>query len=73
MDNKELYKQLLLKNSSLNSRRQFLKNCSLGIGGIALSNFLASCNTTTPKKYLYDSERALNPLAPIPPPGFANR
>ena len=72
MDNKELYKQLLLKNSSLNSRRQFLKNCSLGIGGIALSNFLASCNTTTPKKYLYDSERALNPLAPIPPPGFAN-
>ena len=52
MDNKELYNQLLLKNSSLNSRRQFLKNCSLGIGGIALSNFLASCNQTSPKKYL---------------------
>ena len=72
MDYKKLYQQLLLKNSSLNSRRHFLKNCTLGIGGIALSNFLSSCNTNSPKKYLYDNERALNPLAPIPPPGFAN-
>ena len=38
MDYKKLYQQLLLKNSSLNSRRHFLKNCTLGIGGIALSS-----------------------------------
>ncbi|MBL31006.1 MAG: hypothetical protein CMC81_07205, partial [Flavobacteriaceae bacterium] len=44
MDNKKLFRQLLLKSSSLSSRRHFLKNCTLGLGGIALSNFLSSCN-----------------------------
>ena len=52
----------------LNSRRHFLKECTLGLGGIALGSLLNSCAFTTPKAYDYTASRALNPMAPLAPP-----
>ena len=66
---RKIFNEFLLKNSSVNSRRHFLKNCTLGIGGMALSNFLTSCNTD--KSSLFNNSRSLNPLAPISPPNLA--
>ena len=52
----------------LNSRRHFLKECTLGLGGIALGSLLNSCSTPTSKGYDYTAARALNPMAPLAPP-----
>ncbi len=61
-----------LKSQSLASttRRHFIKDCALGLGGIALSSLMGAC---TSSKNNYDPllNRALNPLAPLPPPHFA--
>ena len=65
---RKIYNEFLLKHASVNSRRHFLKNCTLGIGGLALGNFLAGCSAD--KKGLSDSGRSLNPLAPLPPPNL---
>ena len=75
MDKKiKLFNEFLLKNASVNSRRHFLKNCTLGMGGIALSNFLSACNS---ENNLFKNNSSLNPLAPASPPdaahGQANR
>ncbi|HSH20059.1 MAG TPA: DUF1501 domain-containing protein, partial [Draconibacterium sp.] len=48
------------------TRRHFLKNCSLGLGGLVLSSFLSNCNLSsseTGNKILGMG----NPLAPKPP------
>ena len=64
----KLFNELMLKNASVNSRRHFLKNCTLGMGGMAFSNLLTNCSTD--KKSLFDNGRSLNPLAPISPPNL---
>ena len=68
MDKKtKLFNEFLLKNASVNSRRHFLKNCTLGMGGIALSNFLSACNS---ENNLLNNTSSLNPLAPASPPSL---
>ena len=63
----KLNKEFKKTNARFNTRRHFLKDCTLGLGGIALGSFLNSCkskNTT----FNYNANRDLNPLAPISPP-----
>jgi hypothetical protein len=68
MDKKiKLFNEFLLKNASVNSRRHFLKNCTLGMGGIALSNFLSACNS---ENNLLKDTSSLNPLAAASPPNL---
>ena len=70
MDNyKKLIQEQLLRNAQVNSRRHFLKDCTLGIGGLALGSFLQSCSPNSIPKNNYSTlERTLNPLAPLAPP-----
>ena len=69
MNNKmKLFDEFILKNASVNSRRHFLKNGTLGLGGMAFTNFLMSCSND--KKTFFNRSRSLNPLAPIPPPNL---
>ena len=69
MDN---LKRLLAENKEfearLNSRRHFLKDCTLGLGGIALGSLLNSCSFDQKKAYDYVASRSLNPMAPLAPP-----
>ncbi len=65
---RKIYNEFLLKHAFVNSRRHFLKNCTLGMGGMAFSNLLTNCSTD--KKSLFDNGRSLNPLAPISPPNL---
>ena len=51
----KLFNELVLKNASVNSRRHFLKNCTLGLGGIAFTNFLMSCSND--KKTFFNRSR----------------
>ena len=55
-------------NAKLNSRRHFLKECTLGIGGIALTSLLGSCNSGRESLSISNIERLLNPLSPSAPP-----
>jgi hypothetical protein len=55
-------------NAKLNSRRHFLKECTLGIGGIALTSLLGSCNSGRESLSISNTERLLNPLSPSAPP-----
>ena len=68
----DLLKRLLLENNELNaklnSRRHFLKECTLGLGGIALGSLLNSCANDQKRAYDYSANRALNPMAPLSPP-----
>ena len=69
MDNlKKLIRENKELEAQLNSRRHFLKECTLGLGGIALGSLLNSCNFDPRKAYDYNSARALNPMAPLAPP-----
>lgn len=51
-----------------NSRRHFLHNCTLGLGGIALGSLLNGCQKPQSGTPWYNEKRALNPLATLPPP-----
>ena len=69
MDNlKKLIRENKELEAQLNSRRHFLKECTLGLGGIALGSLLNSCNFDPRKAYDYTSARALNPMTPLAPP-----
>lgn len=70
MDNyKKLIQEQLLRNAQVNSRRHFLKDCTLGIGGLALGSFLQSCSPNSIPKNNYSTvQRTLNPLSPLAPP-----
>jgi len=48
------------------TRRHFIKNCSLGLGGLVLSSFLTDCNLLTPGKGNSVFQNG-NPLAPKAP------
>jgi hypothetical protein len=58
----DLLKRLLLENNELNaklnSRRHFLKECTLGLGGIALGSLLNSCANDQKRAYDYSANRA---------------
>ena len=66
-DIKKLYKEFKKSNARLNTRRHFLKECTLGLGGIALGSLLNSCSKKN-IQFNYNADRSLNPLAPISPP-----
>ena len=53
-------------NAKFNSRRHFLKDCTLGIGGIALGSILSSCFSDNKKIKIIKSHNPLNPLSPSP-------
>lgn len=69
-----LIQEMRLREAQSKTRRHFIRQCSAGMGGLALSGFLASCNSQTSplppqipaKRGL--SQRDLNPLAPLAPP-----
>ena len=65
-------KKLLAEQRDLkaqfNSRRHFLKDCTLGLGGLALGGFLNSCSNSIPKIPAYTTDRSLNPMAAMPAP-----
>ena len=66
-DIKKLHNEFKKTNARFNTRRHFLKDCTLGLGGIALGSFLNSCSTKN-ISFNYNADRSLNPLAPIAPP-----
>ena len=69
-----LVEELRLREAQSKTRRHFIRQCTTGMGGLALSGFLASCRfggKETPalaKAAGGLSERDLNPLATLPPP-----
>ena len=66
-DIKKLHEEYNQFSASLNSRRHFLRECTLGLGGIALGSLLGGCfNNKT--NHNYQASRALNPMAPLSPP-----
>jgi len=48
------------------TRRHFIKSCSLGLGGLALSSLLGTCGNTTQNRKIITGV-AGNPMAPKPP------
>ena len=67
VDINKLHNELKKSNARLNTRRHFIKECTLGLGGIALGSLLNSCSRNN-IKFNYNTDRSLNPLAPISPP-----
>ena len=65
---KKLLEEKNTANAKLNSRRHFLKDCTLGLGGIALSSLLGSCLSGKESLSISGTERLLNPLSPSAPP-----
>lgn len=70
-----LIEEMRLREAQSKTRRHFIRQCSAGMGGLALSGFLASCNNgnNVPVAPKYNStpatgHRDLNPLAPLAPP-----
>ena len=62
MDNvKKLLEERRVVEAKFNSRRHFIKDCSLGLGGIALGSFLNSCSTESEKIPAYTADRSMNP------------
>ena len=57
-----------LTEAQFNSRRHFIKDCTLGLGGLALGGLFNSCSTGTPKTPRYTLDRSLNPMAALPAP-----
>lgn len=49
--------------AKFNTRRHFLKQCTSGLGGIALGSLLGSCSSKSEKVSIEE-----NPFAPTPPP-----
>tara|TARA_Y100001980_G_C14531788_1_gene307841 strand:+ start:105 stop:1598 length:1494 start_codon:yes stop_codon:yes gene_type:complete len=64
---RKLHNEFKNSNARFNTRRHFLKECTLGLGGIALGSFLNSCSSEN-VSFNYNADRSLNPLAPIAPP-----
>lgn len=64
---KKLLNEYVLNQASINSRRHFLKDCTLGLGGIAFGSLLKSC-APSGSPNLFGGERTLNPLAPLSSP-----
>ena len=64
---RKLHNEFKISNARFNTRRHFLKECTLGLGGIALGSFLNSCSSKN-VSFNYNADRSLNPLAPIAPP-----
>tara|TARA_B100000886_G_scaffold113923_1_gene76620 strand:+ start:1139 stop:2632 length:1494 start_codon:yes stop_codon:yes gene_type:complete len=64
---RKLHNELKNSNARFNTRRHFLKECTLGLGGIALGSFLNSCSSKN-VSFNYNADRSLNPLAPLAPP-----
>ena len=65
---KKLLEEKNTANAKLNSRRHFLKDCTLGLGGIALGSLLGSCFSGKESLDVSGAERLLNPLLPSAPP-----
>mgnify|MGYP000005425926 CR=1 FL=1 len=70
MENFEkIIREKLLRESEVNSRRQFVKQCANGIGGLALGSIFMGCNPFEEQtQKVQFSERDLNPLATLAPP-----
>lgn len=69
MDSLErLLKEYQLKNAEDHSRRHFLHNCTLGLGGIALGSLVHGCDRGVAQAPWYTPNRALNPLSVLPAP-----
>ena len=66
-DLKKLIEEHNQFNAQLNSRRHFLKECTLGLGGIALGSLLGGCSPPS-STFNYQASRDLNPMAPLAPP-----
>ena len=66
-DLKKLLEEHNQFNAQLNSRRHFLKECTLGLGGIALGSLLGGCSPQS-TAFNYQASRDLNPMAPLAPP-----
>lgn len=64
----KLLKEQKVLDAQLNSRRHFLKDCTLGIGGLALGSFLNSCGFENNNSGPFTVDRTLNPMAPEPAP-----
>ena len=64
---RKLHNEFKNSNARFNTRRHFLKECTLGLGGIVLGSFLNSCSSKN-VSFNYNADRSLNPLAPIAPP-----
>ena len=72
-----LVEELRLREAQAKTRRHFIRQCTTGMGGLALTGFLASCNMRSAAHSAAGegdglSKRDLNPLAPLAPP-FAPR
>lgn len=65
---KKLLEEKNTANAKLNSRRHFLKDCTLGLGGMALGSLLGSCFSGKESLGVSGTERLLNPLSPSAPP-----
>ena len=65
---KKLLEEKNTANAKLNSRRHFLKDCTLGLGGIALGSLIGSCFSGKESLDVSGAERLLNPLSPSAPP-----
>lgn len=64
MNKNDIIKEAQLAQLALTTRRLFLRNCTLGLGGIALGGLLSSCNGNQTTANLFDP---MNPLAPKVP------
>ncbi|NJL75607.1 MAG: DUF1501 domain-containing protein [Saprospiraceae bacterium] len=63
--NSNLYREATTRHLELETRRLFLKQCALGLGGLALGSMVGACNTkSVGQNPLFDSD---NPLAPRVP------
>jgi hypothetical protein len=65
---KKLLAEQRTVEAQFNSRRHFLKDCTLGLGGLALGSLLNSCYTGGTKTPAYTTDRSLNPMAAMPAP-----
>ena len=69
MDNfKKLFAEQRTKGAQFNTRRHFLKDCTLGLGGLALGSLINSCTNYNSKISPYTIDRSLNPMSAMPAP-----
>ena len=72
MDNfKKLFAEQRTKGAQFNTRRHFLKDCTLGLGGLALGSLINSCTNDNSKISPYTIDRSLNPMSAMPASLFA--
>ena len=67
-DNKKIFQEAKHKYLELDTRRLFLKDCLLGMGGLALGSFLESCNWLGSNNTTGELYNSANPLLPHSPP-----